>query len=119
MQALTGSADRGWRRSGTLAYQDSDFINPSQTRTYSDRIRRLQLTFFVEAHHRDAQQFCSLTFGDVLLGQGTIDQLIEKSWMLLWQRVSRLVLTPALGRKPFDHRQVARISDHATLLGPL
>src|SRR5690606_12210049 len=85
----------------------------------SNRIRRLQLAFFVEAHHRDAQKLCSLTLRDVLLGQGSINQLIEKPWMLLWQRITGLVLAPAPDRKPFDHRQVKRIGDHTTLLGPL
>src|SRR5574343_919413 len=85
----------------------------------SNRIRWLQLAFFVEAHHRDAQQFCRLAFGNVLLGQGAVHQLIKQSWMLLRQWLARLSLAPALGRKPLEHREVSGLSDDATLFGAL
>lgn len=85
----------------------------------SNRIRRLQLAFFVEAHHRKPQEFRSLAFRDVLLGQGSIDQLLKKAWMLLRQGGARFVLTPTSGRKALEERQVHRLRDDATLLGSL
>ncbi|MEY2659957.1 MAG: hypothetical protein RLZZ123_1129 [Pseudomonadota bacterium] len=83
----------------------------------SSRTRCLQLTFFVQAHHRKPKQFRRFGLRNVVLRQGSVYQLIENSGTFLRQWVSRLVFAPPFGGKAFLQHQVHCLGDHATLTG--